>query len=169
MKNLVTVALNLPIYSSFDYIMPDAHMIISPGSRVEVPFGNKKLIGIILNSKKIIHDVKEVKYKLKNISKVIDDVPILPNEIIKLCLWCADYYQFPVGQVIFSSLPPKLRKGKDINSTKINIIKKKSNSNKFNLNKEQIGVFKKIKSKIGIFSPFIFLCLSAWAWFLSVS
>ena len=155
MKNLVTVAINLPIYGSFDYIMPEEHMIIHPGSRVEVPFGNKKLIGVILSSKKMSHDIKEVKYKLKNISKVIDDVPVLPNEIIKLCLWCADYYQFPVGQVIFSSLPPKLRKGKDIGSTKINIIKKKSNSSKLNLNKEQIGAFKKIKSKIGIFSPFL--------------
>jgi len=155
MRNLVTVALNLPIYSSFDYIMPDEHMVIRPGSRVEVPFGNRKLIGIILNSKKMSYVIKEVKYKLKNISKVIDDVPILPNEIIKLCLWCADYYQFPVGQVIFSSLPPKLRKGKDINSTETNIVKNKSNSSKFNLNKEQISAFKKIKSKIGSFSPFL--------------
>ena len=59
-------------------------MVIRPGSRVEVPFGNRKLIGIILNSKKMSYVIKEVKYKLKNISKVIDDVPILPNEVIKL-------------------------------------------------------------------------------------
>ena len=30
-----------------------------------------------------------------------------------LCKWAADYYQHPIGQVLFSSLPTKLKQGYD--------------------------------------------------------
>ena len=70
MSNIATVTLNLPLYKTFDYLMPDSCSNIMPGSRVEVPFGNKKVIGIVLSCK--ANQIKEqVHYKLKKITAKI--------------------------------------------------------------------------------------------------
>ena len=52
MKKTIEVALNLPLYKTFDYLIPEDVSNIRAGTRVEVPFGKKKLIGICLGTKK---------------------------------------------------------------------------------------------------------------------
>ena len=49
MKNLLKIAFNLPLYSTYDYISQVNNSDIKIGMRVEAPFGRKKIIGIILN------------------------------------------------------------------------------------------------------------------------
>ena len=43
MSNSVKVALNLPIYHTFDYQLPGNIKQAIPGTRVEVPFGQRKM------------------------------------------------------------------------------------------------------------------------------
>ena len=52
MKKTIEVALNLPLYKTFNYLIPEGVSNIRAGIRVEVPFGRKKLIGICLGTKK---------------------------------------------------------------------------------------------------------------------
>ena len=113
MPNQIKVILNLPIYKSFDYLVPEHFRDLRTGMRVEVPFGTKNLIGITI-ADPTVRNFSENKYRLKNINKVIDLKPIITNEVFKICKWSADYYQHPLGQVIFSSLPSKIKKGGDL-------------------------------------------------------
>ena len=105
MSNLIKVALNLPIYQTFDYIIPKNLDKIDSGMRVEVMFGKKKMFGITIPSN-FNTDKKNIrpKYKLREILGVMDKHPIIDKEIM-------DYYQYPIGQVLFGSIPSKLRKG----------------------------------------------------------
>ena len=102
----VRVAVPVPLYRLFDYkidVMPDI------GSRVEVPFGKRHLIAIVveqLSSADLNIDPK----KVKPVSKVLD-VPFLPVDLVELAKWIASYYLVPIGMVYELILPVKLRKG----------------------------------------------------------
>ena len=64
---------------TFDYLVPnELKKDIQIGKRVLVPFGNQTLEGFIIDIK------NESNYELKEIIKIIDDEPILTNELMKL-------------------------------------------------------------------------------------
>jgi primosomal protein N' (replication factor Y) len=48
--------------------------------------------------------------KLKNVSQVLDEEPILTPEIIELARWTADYYLSFIGEVLRASLPAGMSK-----------------------------------------------------------
>ena len=50
MSNLIKVALNLPIYHTFDYMVPKGMNQPLAGIRVEIPFGRKKMVGITVKA-----------------------------------------------------------------------------------------------------------------------
>ena len=149
MLNQIKVILNLPIYKSFNYVVPEHFKDLTIGMRIEVPFGAKKLIGITI-TEPAIRNLSNNKYKLKNISRVIDEKPIITNEIFKICKWSADYYQHPLGQVIFSSLPSKIKKGGDLeikeNEVFLLKVSKKTNDEYFKNKPAQHRLFKKIEN-----------------------
>jgi len=97
----VNVALNLPIDNLFTYKVPEFHKnSIAPGKRVFVSFGKKAATGIILE----VTDFTLLK-KIKNISSVLDDIPLLTEELIVFCKWISEYYLAPIGEVLFSAIP----------------------------------------------------------------
>lgn len=73
---------------AFDYEIPaELENAAKKGCRVTVPFGNgnKKRIGIIFD----ITDYTESK-RLKKISEVLDEEPLLSNEMLELASWIKD-------------------------------------------------------------------------------
>ena len=64
---------------TFTYLIP-SNLNIQIGIRVLVPFGRQKLEGFVV----AIKDEIPSEYKLKEIIEVIDDNPILNNELLKL-------------------------------------------------------------------------------------
>lgn len=102
------IAVAVPVYLSrtFDYITPDESHVM-PGMRVIVPFMNKQFTGVIMAVKESSDFPIE---KLKPVTQVLDDKPILSVEMLGFFGWCADYYHFPIGEVIMQSLPTLLRK-----------------------------------------------------------
>ena len=64
---------------TFTYLIP-SNLNIQIGIRVLVPFGRQKLEGFVV----VIKDEIPSEYKLKEIIEVIDDNPILNNELLKL-------------------------------------------------------------------------------------
>jgi primosomal protein N' (replication factor Y) len=75
---------------------------------VRVPFGRKKVIGIVLAQKD-----KSDFDKLKTIEEILDDVPILDAPILDFISWSANYYHHPIGEVLSTALPKNLRIGKE--------------------------------------------------------
>lgn len=69
------------IDKSFSYLIPDSLIDkVEIGKRVEVPFGKQKLEGFVLN----ISPFKETDYEMKEIIDVIDEEPVLNEEMLKL-------------------------------------------------------------------------------------
>ena len=69
----------------FDYIVPEQfESIVERGSRVHVPFGNRKVQGFITNVKEK-SDFDES--KLKEIHSIIDVEPVITEELLQLSKW----------------------------------------------------------------------------------
>src|SRR5512141_43000 len=102
---LVEVALPVPLFQTFTYALdPAAERVPVAGSRVVVPFRNRKEIGICLGES----DGAGLKQKPKRVIEVPDDAPALSESMIALCRWIADYYVVPLGVVLRTALPASL-------------------------------------------------------------
>ncbi|WWP02354.1 MAG: primosomal protein N' [Candidatus Dasytiphilus stammeri] len=108
---IVQVAIYIPIKKYFDYLLPSNNMEALIGRRVYVPFGNRKVIGIIVNIK---NQSKLPLNKLKTINDIIDNKSLFPTALWRLLLWAAEYYQYPLGEVLFQVIPKILRKGNPV-------------------------------------------------------
>ncbi|MCP6600403.1 primosomal protein N', partial [Klebsiella pneumoniae] len=49
--------------------------------------------------------------KLKRVSEVLDQTPLLPDSLWRLCTWTASYYQHGLGDTLSCALPVLLRRG----------------------------------------------------------
>ena len=81
---IAQVGLTQPIRKLFDYKLPSSGEDTSspqPGVRVEVPFGRRKVIGIIINMRKR-SDLD--KTKLKTILSILDNRPLIPYALLRL-------------------------------------------------------------------------------------
>ena len=107
---IIRVALNAPVDSLFDYIASEATQQ-DVGLRVCVPFGKKLLIGIIMGVSK---DTSVLPEKLKTATHIFRDIPPLPAQLLDLFHFCSEYYHHPLGMVVMSGLPAKLRDCKPI-------------------------------------------------------
>lgn len=105
--NIVQVAFPIPIYSLFDYIVPD-NMDPVIGGRVSVTFGKTKKIGIVVS---LCSNSNILKHKLKIIENVLDTKSLFNPSIWKTLNWASVYYFCPLGMILFYSLPKFLRKG----------------------------------------------------------
>ncbi|MGH8506113.1 MAG: primosomal protein N' [Stenotrophobium sp.] len=104
---LVSIAVPAPVHRLFDYRVP-ALARLRPGMRVRVPFGRRKLVGLVAAAPRV-EDRPAHDYKF--IEAVLDETPVLPPDVWALCLWAADYYQYPLGEVLAAALPGPLRRG----------------------------------------------------------
>ncbi len=107
MADTCEVALPVPLRHTFTYAVPDAlKEKIVPGARVIVPFGNRRLTGVVLerNSR-----TAETQQKLKDIAEAPDAVllrMLTPKPLVELGNWVAGYYLAPVGETFRAMLPP---------------------------------------------------------------
>lgn len=108
-NNIIHVAIATPLRQHFDYLPPENVELtnLKAGTRVLVPFGRQNKVGIVLG----IDDLSDFpREKLKPITKILDDEPLLDASIIALCVWASRYYQHPLGEVLHSALPTMARK-----------------------------------------------------------
>lgn len=100
------VAVPVPLRQTFDYLH-DAKP--TPGTRVLVPFGRRKLVGIVIST----HS-SSTAHKLKRIERQLDQVPIFNEKVLQLLNWGASYYHHPIGETLHTALPVNLRKAREI-------------------------------------------------------
>ena len=105
--NILKIAIPSPVFGLFEYTSKLADNI-QVGCRVRVSFGRQRLIGIVMQiSSSSDYPIE----KLKAIESCLDAQPILPAELLTLLKWAADYYQYPLGDVVSTALPKLLRQG----------------------------------------------------------
>jgi primosomal protein N' (replication factor Y) (superfamily II helicase) len=102
------VALDVPLSRLFDYRVPEGTAAPAPGTRVRVPFGRQRLIGVVIEQAQSSLLPEE---RLKPITAVLDTVPVLGAEVLELVRWASDYYHHPLGEVIAAALPKAVRGG----------------------------------------------------------
>lgn len=116
---IVRVAIPSPLRRLFDYL-PTASMRsqLKPGVRVKVPFGRKQVIGTVVE---LANSTDCPANKLKVISQLIDQEPLLQTQLLQLLVWAANYYQHPIGEVLQQALPIRLRQGEKAEIEQISI------------------------------------------------
>src|SRR5688500_6987127 len=99
--DLVEVALPVPLFQTFTYALEPGTVRPDAGSRVVVPFRNRKEIGICLG----VGDEAARSKRLKRVIEVPDEQPALSAGMVALCRWMADYYVVPIGLALRAALP----------------------------------------------------------------
>lgn len=103
-----SISLNRPF--SYAY---NGDIKIKKGVRVLVPFASRKVVGYVIDVKEVNQTILEYKNEtgvtLKEIEKVLDEKPILNDELILLSKKIADYYHAPLISIYQTMLPPSLK------------------------------------------------------------
>lgn len=98
--------------TSFSYEVPSNMNVVS-GIRVEVPFNNTTLVGYVMdvNDVNISHEEyeKENGYPLKLISEVIDEQPLLNDELLDVAKYLAHNTVSSLISCLQTMLPPSLK------------------------------------------------------------
>lgn len=106
---IVEVALPVPLFKTFDYLIPPELGLKNPheliGCRVLVPFGFKPSIGLIIDVKETSDAPPE---KLKTISRLIDAAPVLTPELMELGRWISAETLSSPGESFFALLPRRV-------------------------------------------------------------
>lgn len=111
----IRVAVPVYLYDCFDYsLTAEQYHQAEVGARVAVSFGRQNVVGVIVEK---LTDEKplDLGFKLKAITELLDDNAILDAKVLSLLTWSAQYYQFPIGEVMHAALPSFLRQGKPYN------------------------------------------------------
>ncbi len=99
----VAVALPVPLFRTFTYLVPDAMAMPQAGQRVIVPFRNTKAVGIVLRE-----TTPPAGVRLKSLSHVPDEPPAFPAALLATAEWIAEYYAAPLGITLRAMLPAAL-------------------------------------------------------------
>jgi primosomal protein N' (replication factor Y) len=104
------VSLPVPLDQPFTYSLPETlRHRVQPGSRLVVPFGPRKLTGVILRCHDDRPDVA-----IRDALRLIDSEPVLDGGLLALGRWISGYYCAPLGDVLRGMLPlaSEIRRGK---------------------------------------------------------
>ncbi len=98
---------DVPLPRLFEYKAPADAPAIAPGTRVLVPFGSRRLVGLVVEA-----DVESTvgAHKIKSVLAVLLETPPVPEEWLSLVRFCSEYYHRPLGEVVMAALPPRLRR-----------------------------------------------------------
>jgi len=103
-QKILQVAIDVPINQLFDYLPNE--QIFSIGQYVTIPFGRRKMIGVIygISLSSNIHPSK-----LKSVINVDPEI-IFDAPMFKLLTFVSEYYHYPIGQTVMSVVPSRLKK-----------------------------------------------------------
>ncbi len=104
--DLVRVALDIPLPELFDYLPPRGRSAaaLRPGQRVRVPFRGSDRLGIVVEVASV--QSRQSRRELRAILDVLDTESAFGDALFASLLQAANYYQHPIGEVLFAALPP---------------------------------------------------------------
>src|SRR5689334_1708995 len=102
---IARVALDVPLDSLFDFRVPEGAGAAA-GNLVVVPFGRARKVGVVVE----MAETSPIPAgRLRNLEKVVEDVPRLGSAELDLYDFCARYYHRALGEVAGAALPARLR------------------------------------------------------------
>jgi primosomal protein N' (replication factor Y) len=96
----IEVAVKSPLRQTFTYSI-EAGKAVRRGMRVWVSFGRREVIAVVINA----DAEKPQNFEVKAVLKVIDEAPLLTEELLNLAERLADYSFASLGEVIFAIMP----------------------------------------------------------------
>ena len=96
------VALPVPLDQVFTYAVNGCAVTPVVGARVLVPFSGQRLMGVVV---RVHNDAPAETVELKPVQQVLDELALLPEELMRLAGWIAQYYVAPLGEVLRGMLP----------------------------------------------------------------
>ncbi|HEX9190041.1 MAG TPA: primosomal protein N', partial [Vicinamibacteria bacterium] len=99
----VEVALPVPFQAPFTYRMPAGAPVPQRGVRVQVPFGGRRMIGVVTGP---AGEAEGTALQLKEVLHVLDEAPLVEPPLLDLAAWMADHYLAPPGECYRAVLPP---------------------------------------------------------------
>ncbi len=94
------VALPVPLDQTFTYAVNGTVPVA--GARVLVPFGGQRLMGVVT---RVHEEAPPEGIEVRPVQQVLDEAALLPDELMKLAGWIAQYYVAPLGEVLRGMLP----------------------------------------------------------------
>jgi len=111
MSVVLRVALPVPLPQLFDYLPPPGVDGVRAGTRVLVPFGPGRRVGVVLAN---AADTGVAAARLKPVLAVLDTKPVLDAEQLALLAWAGDYWLGAPGEVVMNALPLALREARPL-------------------------------------------------------
>ncbi|NCW09135.1 MAG: hypothetical protein EBW40_05220 [Gammaproteobacteria bacterium] len=133
----------------FEPLTYASEALIDAGVRVQVPLGSREVIGICAGEA----ETPETLDTIKSVISVIDDESIISPQHQALIDFAAHYYLAPPGDLLLSSLPTTLRKGKPVPRPKTETGHK--NSPAYQLTTEQQDAIDAVDQKANQFQCFL--------------
>jgi primosomal protein N' (replication factor Y) (superfamily II helicase) len=101
------VIVPLAIPQLFTYRIPrELDGQVQQGCRVIIPFGTSKILTGIVQE---VHSKAPTAHEARSLLDVLDDIPAVNIQQLKLFQWVADYYMCTPGEVITAALPSGLK------------------------------------------------------------
>lgn len=103
---ILKIAVPGPFLSPLDYLAEPEQAVI--GARVWIPFRQKSKIGVVMA---VAEQSDYDREKLKSVESLIDATAVFTRQHLQLLSWASQYYHEPIGEVVMSALPKRLRQG----------------------------------------------------------
>ncbi len=94
------IVFNIPVPHAYTYKIPAEVKNLKPGMRVLAPFGKRTMTGMVV---KISGESKVT--SVKTFLDVLDDKPLISEDMLELTHWISEYYFASWGQAVQLALP----------------------------------------------------------------
>lgn len=95
-----TLTYSLPETAEFEVAVDSQHCYV--GRRVLVWLGKRRVTGYVLD---VVTLSEEPSFKIRAISKFLDEYPLFHENSVEFYRWVANYYHYPLGLVIKTAMP----------------------------------------------------------------
>ena len=138
---------------AFTYLVPEGlEQKIKIGVRVLAPFRRGEKVGIIQNTEHRIQNTDIKKITLKTIEAVLDEEPLIPENLFKLIKWVGQYYISTSGLALKNAVPSGVLEGRKSGKSRITYDTDIKPAKIFNLTAEQKNALSEINSaQSGVF------------------
>ncbi len=106
----IEVAVAAPLLHTLSYSFDSEAEGNPVGRRVLVHLGRQRVTGYVLG----LLPEEDVSYRILPVMRFLDDEPLFPENLVPFYRWIAEYYHYPIGEVIKAALPggltPRSRK-----------------------------------------------------------
>ena len=148
---IARVALPVAADTTFDYWAPQAIGIVR-GSIVRVPLGSRKLTGVVMD---VVAASGVAPEKLLTVDAVAS-VPPVPDDVIDMAAFVANYYQEPLGMAAALAVPPLAAgTGKRRAVKSLDVATEGAQARVVALNADQMAATAAIGAAHGAFQPFV--------------